>query len=364
MKPVKHALISVSDKTHIIKIAKILTENKINLLSTEGTAKILRNYHVPVTTVSDYIKFPEIMNGRVKTLHPKIMAGILSSSKDKKIMQFYKINPIDIVIVNFYPFQHALFDVNNNIRDVIKNIDIGGPTLVRAAAKNYENVIVIVDINDIESIIDAIKTNSIDINTRLQLARKAFQYTSSYESTIAKYFSQYQSYSMQKKHNLFPNKINFSFIKKQDLVYGENQHQKSAFYIKNNTLHTGTISFSNQVHGKTLSYNNILDANTALECVKEFKKPSCVIVKHGNPCGAATRTTLVESYLYAYNADPVSAFGGVLAFNYEIDEHTAQKIITTQFVEVIIAPKINEYALKILQQKTKHTQHKIGRAHV
>lgn len=348
---VKNALISVSDKENILKIAKMLIKNKINLFSTGGTAKTLNKNKIPVTKISDYIKFPEIMDGRIKTLHPKIMAGILRRDKDQETMKLYNICPIDIVIVNFYPFENIQCIEKDNTEKIINNIDIGGPTLVRAAAKNYKNVIVIVDLTDVKLIINAINNNTLNVETRFYLAAKAFQYTSSYEKSISQYFTKNKAFNTTHSHYSFPNEINFYFKKKQDLRYGENQHQKASFYIEKDILESGTISTSNQVHGKILSYNNIVDADTALECVKEFTKPACVIVKHGNPCGVAVKDNILESYLSAYHTDPTSAFGGILAFNSKLDEKTAEEIIKKQFVEVIIAPEINNLALKILKRK-------------
>ncbi|QCI19620.1 MAG: bifunctional phosphoribosylaminoimidazolecarboxamide formyltransferase/IMP cyclohydrolase [Buchnera aphidicola (Brevicoryne brassicae)] len=350
---IKNALISVSDKTHVLNISKILIKNKINLFSTGGTAKILKENNIPVMEISEYTKFPEIMDGRVKTLHPKIMAGILRrEDEDNEIMKLYQISCIDIVIVNFYPFEKVQNIKNNNIDNIINNIDIGGPTLVRASAKNYKNVIVIVDFYDFQSTIDSINNNTMNIEKRFYLATKAFEYTAYYEKIISQYFIKKNMLNKIYCENLFPQEINFSFIKKQDLRYGENQHQKASFYIDKNIIESGTISSAQQIQGKTLSYNNVSDANTALECVKEFNKPACVIVKHENPCGVAVSNTLSESYLSAYYADPVSAFGGIVAFNVKLDKKTAENIINTkQFIEVIIAPEIDILALKILKQK-------------
>ncbi|QCI21932.1 bifunctional phosphoribosylaminoimidazolecarboxamide formyltransferase/IMP cyclohydrolase [Buchnera aphidicola] len=350
---IKNALISVADKTDILKISNILIKNQISLFSTGGTAKVLKKNNIPVIEISDYTKFPEIMDGRVKTLHPKIMAGILRrENKDEEIMQLYEISPIDIVIVNFYPFQKEINIKNNDIDNIINNIDIGGPTLIRASAKNYKNVIVIVDLSDVQHIIDSINNNTMNIKKRFYLATKAFEYTANYERIISQYFIKKNNIKKNDFKNLFPKEINFSFTKKQDLRYGENQHQKASFYIEQNIMQSGTISSAKQIQGKNLSYNNISDANTALECVKEFNKPACVIVKHENPCGVAVNSSLAESYLSAYYADPISAFGGIVAFNSVLDENTAKNITKTkQFIEVIIAPEINISALKILKNK-------------
>lgn len=349
---IKNALISVSDKKNIVNIAKILVQNQVNIFSSGGTADVLQKHNISVQKISEYTQFPEIMNGRVKTLHPKIMAGILRrKDQDQEIMNFYNIHPIDLVIVNFYPFEKIQNIKNKTLDQIIDNIDIGGPSLVRAAAKNYKNVIVIVDISDFKNIIKSVKNNSINIETRFHLASKAFRYTLAYEKIISEYFVKKDVLQKKTQNNLFPKQINFSFIKKQDLRYGENQHQKASFYTEKNILKSGTISSSLQIQGKTLSYNNICDADTALECVKTFIEPACVIVKHGNPCGVAVNDNLMQSYLSAYQADPVSAFGGIIAFNTEINEETANEIIKKQFVEVIVAPQIHDLALKRLQKK-------------
>ena len=348
----KNALVSLSDKTDLLKIAKILTEKKINLFCTGGTADVLKKNKMPVLEISDYTNFPEIMDGRLKTLHPKIIGGILGRrEKDQRIMKLHNLIPIDIVIVNFYPFEKIQNRKEFTIEEIIDNIDIGGPTLVRAAAKNYKDVIVIVDLSDFKSCIQLINTNTVSLETRFDLATKAFKYTALYEEIISKYFLKKNPYRKKYQKNIFPNEFQLNFIKKQDLRYGENQHQKSSFYIEKEILKSGTISSSNQIQGKNLSYNNICDADIALECVKEFSKPTCVIVKHGNPCGVSESNSLIKAYCSAYNADPISAFGGIIAFNCLLDLDTAQEIVKKQFVEVIIAPEIDEIALKILKRK-------------
>ncbi|AYN24469.1 bifunctional phosphoribosylaminoimidazolecarboxamide formyltransferase/IMP cyclohydrolase [Buchnera aphidicola] len=350
-KIIKNALISLSDKTNLVEISKILSEKKINLFSTGGTAEVLKKNKIPVIEISNYTNFPEIMDGRLKTLHPKIMGGILGrKEKDYNIMKLHNLIPIDMVIVNFYPFEKIQSKKECSIEEVIDNIDIGGPTLVRAAAKNYKDVIVIVNLSDFKSVVKLID-NTISLEKRFDLATKAFKYTSLYEETIFKYFLKKNSDKEHYQNNSFPNEIQFNFIKKQDLRYGENQHQKSSFYIEKEILKSGTISSSRQLQGKNLSYNNISDADIALECVKEFSKPTCVIVKHGNPCGVAESNSLIKSYLSAYNADPISAFGGIIAFNFILDLQTTQEIIKKQFVEVIIAPEVDKMAEKILQNK-------------
>ncbi|WP_295163949.1 bifunctional phosphoribosylaminoimidazolecarboxamide formyltransferase/IMP cyclohydrolase [uncultured Buchnera sp.] len=349
---IKNALISLSNKTNLLEISKILSEKKIHLLSTGGTADVLKKNNIPVTEISNYTNFPEIMDGRVKTLHPKIIGGILGRrKKDQKIMKLHSLIPIDMVIVNFYPFEKIKNRKECNIEEVIDNIDIGGPTLVRAAAKNYKDVVVIVDLSDFKSVIKLINNKTISLEKRFDLATKAFEYTSLYEEIIFKYFLKNNPYKEKNQNDIFPNEIKLNFIKKQDLRYGENQHQKSSFYIEKEILTSGTISSSRQVQGKNLSYNNICDADIALECVKEFSEPTCVIVKHGNPCGVSESNSLIKAYLSAYNSDPISAFGGIIAFNSTLDFKTAQEIVTKQFVEVIIVPEVDEEALKIVQKK-------------
>lgn len=348
----KNALVSLSNKEHLLEISKILLEKKINLFATGGTAKYLKNHNIPVTEISEYINFPEIMDGRLKTMHPKIIAGILARrEKDQEIMNLYNILPIDIVIINFYPFDKINMKKKCKIEEMIENIDIGGPTLVRSAAKNYKDVIVIVNFCDFKLIFNEIKNNYISIEKRLYLASQAFLYTSRYEQSIEKYFTNQNKFNIKNKTNLFPNHIKMKFIKKQNLRYGENQHQKSALYIEENFSNPGTISSSYQMHGKKLSYNNISDADIALECVKQFSEPACVIVKHGNPCGVSENISLLEAYISAYKADPISAFGGIVAFNSIIDTNTAEEIVKKQFVEVIIAPEINNTSLEILKKK-------------
>ncbi|WP_422667504.1 bifunctional phosphoribosylaminoimidazolecarboxamide formyltransferase/IMP cyclohydrolase [Buchnera aphidicola] len=349
---IQNALISVSNKSNIIEIAKILINNKINLFSTGGTKKIFDQYNIPVTSVSNYTQFPEIMDGRVKTLHHKIMAGILGRrKKDQKIMHLHNIIPIDIVIVNFYPFPEKNQENSKNIDNFINNIDIGGPTLVRAAAKNYKDVIIITDLLDFQLIMNDINQNIINLEHRFHLACKAFKYTSLYEKKIEKYFNKYDVFNKKNKKNIFPENLNINFIKKQNLRYGENPHQKACLYVEENKSLSGTISGSYQIQGKLLSYNNISDSDIALECVKEFQYPACVIVKHGNPCGVAMSKSLYTSYLSAYHADSISAFGGVIAFNDKLDTLTLETIIHNQFVEIIIATDIEESAIKILKNK-------------
>ena len=345
---VRRALLSVYDKNGIIQFAKKLFDLGIEILSTGGTAKILLDAGIPIIEVSSYTAFPEIMNGRIKTLHYKIHAGILGRrNEDIPIMEKHEILPIDMVVVNLYPFMNKISMDNCSLEDAIENIDIGGQTMMRSAAKNYKNVAIIIDNSDYDHVLFELNNNnnSLTLKTRLSLAIKAFQYTTSYDSVIANYLN-------NTNNSNFPSIINLHFIKKYDLCYGENFHQNGAFYIDKN-IEEGSIAGSQQLQGKNLSYNNIVDSNTALECVREFDKPACVIVKHGNPCSVALGNTILEAYNRAYFADSVSAFGSIIAFNCELDEITAKTIINRQFVEVIIAPVISKNALIITSTKQK-----------
>jgi len=350
------ALISVYDKTDIIEFATELYAQGIELLSTGGTFNLLKKAGLSVCKVSDYIGFPEIMVGRIKTLHPKIHGGILGRrSKDKAIMDKHNIQPIDMVVVNLYPFTQTIAKSNCSLENAIENIDIGGPAMIRSAAKNHKDVTIVVRNNDYEDIINELKKNSgfLTDATRFNLAVKAFEYTAAYDSIIANYFGTlvpaYNGDTTQPS-GYFPRTLNLNYVKKQDMRYGENNHQKAALYIEKKPKESSIIC-SQQLQGKTLSYNNIADADVALECVKEFSNPACIIVKHANPCGAAIGNSALKAYEAAYKTDPTSAFGGIIAFNRELNVSTAQAIITRQFVEVIIAPNISENAKIFLSKK-------------
>lgn len=354
---IKNVLLSVSNKIDILTLAKNLVIKNIKIFSTGGTSKFLKKSGINVTEISDYTQFPEIMNGRVKTLHPKIHAGILARKNvDDDLIKEQNIIKIDMVVVNFYPFSDAINNKKFTVDDIIEYIDIGGPAMVRSAAKNYKNVVVIVNTSDYEFIISEMNKNNneITLETRFQLAVSAFNYVMKYDTIIADYFYNYKE--KIKKNNLkttsLPKKIKLNFIKIQDLRYGENQHQKSAFYIEEKKSKKNTQKIR-QIQGLSLSYNNILDSNIAIECVKEFDKPTCVIVKHGNPCSVATRNNITSAYLEAYNKDPISSFGGVIAFNFSLDIKTVETIIAKQFVEVILAPNIDKKILKITEKKPK-----------
>ncbi|WP_241623156.1 bifunctional phosphoribosylaminoimidazolecarboxamide formyltransferase/IMP cyclohydrolase [Rosenbergiella australiborealis] len=355
-RPVRRALLSVSDKTGIVDFARGLSEHGIELLSTGGTARLLADAGLPVTEVSDYTGFPEMMDGRVKTLHPKIHGGILGRrDKDDEVMAEHQILPIDMVVVNLYPFAKTVANENCSLEDAVENIDIGGPTMVRSAAKNHKDVAIVVNSTDYSPLLKELSENnqSLSVETRFDLAIKAFEHTAAYDGMIANYFGRlvpayYSDEKVPSGH--FPRTLNLSLIKKQDMRYGENSHQQAAFYIEE-TLSEASVATAVQHQGKALSYNNIADTDAALECVKEFEQPACVIVKHANPCGVATANDLLQAYDCAYATDPTSAFGGIIAFNRELDAATAQAIISRQFVEVIIAPSASSEALAITAAK-------------
>ena len=355
-RPVRRALLSVSDKAGILEFAQALSSRGVELLSTGGTARLLADAGLAVTEVSDYTGFPEMMDGRVKTLHPKVHGGILGRrGQDDAIMAQHDISPIDMVVVNLYPFAQTVAREGCSLEDAVENIDIGGPTMVRSAAKNHKDVAIVVSSGDYEAIIAEMDAheNGLKLETRFDLAIKAFEHTAAYDSMIANYFgSLVPAYHGDRNQpaGRFPRTLNLNFIKKQDMRYGENSHQDAAFYIEEN-ITEASVATARQVQGKALSYNNIADTDAALECVKEFSEPACVIVKHANPCGVATGDSLLAAYERAYQTDPTSAFGGIIAFNRELDEATAQTIISRQFVEVIIAPAVSEAALKITAAK-------------
>ncbi|MEG3126805.1 bifunctional phosphoribosylaminoimidazolecarboxamide formyltransferase/IMP cyclohydrolase [Pantoea cypripedii] len=355
-RPVRRALLSVSDKAGILEFAQALSSRGVELLSTGGTARLLADAGLPVTEVSDYTGFPEMMDGRVKTLHPKVHGGILGRrGQDDAIMAQHAINPIDMVVVNLYPFAQTVAKPGCTLEDAVENIDIGGPTMVRSAAKNHKDVAIVVKSSDYCAIIAELDANenSLTLATRFDLAIKAFEHTAAYDSMIANYFgSLVPAYHGESKEpaGRFPRTLNLNFIKKQDMRYGENSHQDAAFYIEESVAEA-SVATAQQVQGKALSYNNIADTDAALECVKEFSEAACVIVKHANPCGVAVGDSILDAYERAYKTDPTSAFGGIIAFNRELDEATAQAIISRQFVEVIIAPSATEAALKVTASK-------------
>ena len=357
-KPIKRALLSVSDKTGIVEFAKALHDAGVELLSTGGTAKLLAEQGLPVIEVSNYTGHPEIMDGRVKTLHPKIHGGILARrGTDEAVMAENNIGPIDLVAVNLYPFAATVAKEDCTLEDAIENIDIGGPTMVRAAAKNHKDVTIVVNAGDYARILSEMESNagSLTYNTRFDLAIKAFEHTAEYDGMIANYFgARLESTDCAEDcghdHSEFPRTYNVQMTKKQDLRYGENSHQSAAFYVENN-VQEASVATATQLNGKELSFNNIADTDAALECVKEFVEPACVIVKHANPCGVALGENILEAYDRAFKTDPTSAFGGIIAFNRELDATTAQAIIDRQFVEVIIAPSVCDQAAEIVATK-------------
>ncbi|KUJ82760.1 bifunctional phosphoribosylaminoimidazolecarboxamide formyltransferase/IMP cyclohydrolase [Microbulbifer flavimaris] len=346
---IRRALISVSDKSGIVEFARELSAMGVELLSTGGTHRQLKEAGIPVVEVSDYTGFPEMMDGRVKTLHPKVHGGILGRrGTDDAVMSEHGITPIDMVVVNLYPFAQTVANPDCTLPDAIENIDIGGPTMVRAAAKNHKDVAIVVNASDYNGIIAEMKANDGALNqaSRFDLAVKAFEHTASYDGAIANYLGAIQG--GEKKP--FPRTFNSQFIKKLDLRYGENPHQKSAFYAEANPAEA-SIATSEQLQGKELSYNNIADTDAALECVKAFSEPACVIVKHANPCGVAIADTIGKAYDLAFATDTESAFGGIIAFNRELDGETARTIVDRQFVEVIIAPSVSDEARAAVAEK-------------
>ncbi|EGQ9920537.1 TPA: bifunctional phosphoribosylaminoimidazolecarboxamide formyltransferase/IMP cyclohydrolase [Vibrio parahaemolyticus] len=356
-RPIRRALISVSDKTGIVEFAQALAERGVDILSTGGTARLLAEQGIAVTEVSDYTGFPEMMDGRVKTLHPKVHGGVLGRrGQDDDVMEKHGINPIDMVVVNLYPFAETVAKEGCTLADAVENIDIGGPTMVRSAAKNHKDVTIVVNASNYDRVIAEMDANdkSLTLETRFDLAIAAFEHTAAYDGMIANYFgTMVPSYGENKEgdeESKFPRTFNQQFEKKQDMRYGENSHQAAAFYVEANPQEA-SVSTARQIQGKALSYNNIADTDAALECVKEFNEPACVIVKHANPCGVALGKDILEAYNRAYQTDPTSAFGGIIAFNQELDAETASAIVERQFVEVIIAPSVSAEAIEVVAAK-------------
>ncbi|GAB1256493.1 bifunctional phosphoribosylaminoimidazolecarboxamide formyltransferase/IMP cyclohydrolase [Aurantivibrio plasticivorans] len=347
---IRRALISVSDKTGIVDFAKALQSFNVEILSTGGTYKLLTESGINAVEVASYTGHPEMMDGRVKTLHPKIHGGILGRrGTDDAVMQEHGIDAIDMVVVNLYPFEQTVANPDCTIEDAVENIDIGGPTMVRAAAKNHKDVAIVVNPENYDALITEMQANNgaLSLEKRFDLAIQAYEHTAAYDGAIANYFGRLVPGGSEK----FPRTFNTQFTKAQDLRYGENPHQSSAFYTEAQPTEA-SIATAEQLHGKELSYNNIADTDAALEAVKQFSVPACVIVKHANPCGVATGANIFEAYERAFATDPESAFGGILAFNQEFDATTAQAIADRgHFVEVIIAPSISQEALDITAQK-------------
>ena len=347
--PVRRALLSVSDKTGIVEFARELKERGIELLSTGGTAKLLVSHGISVKEVAEHTGFPEIMGGRVKTLHPKIHGGLLGRRGiDEAVMRDHDIEPIDLLAVNLYPFAATVARLDCSYDEAVDNIDIGGPAMVRAAAKNHASVTVVVDPGDYRALLDELAANqgATNVAMRQKLAAKAFAHTAQYDAMVSAYFTG----AIGGGAPTFPDDLNLSFRKRLNLRYGENPHQQAAFYCDPRAI-GASVTDAKQIQGKELSYNNIADGDTALECVRQFTLPACVIVKHANPCGVALAATLADAYERAYRTDPTSAFGGVIAFNRELDAVTAQAIVDRQFVEVILAPSVSDAARALLASK-------------
>jgi phosphoribosylaminoimidazolecarboxamide formyltransferase / IMP cyclohydrolase len=349
--PIAQALLSVSDKTGLVEFARGLDAMGVKLISTGGTAKSLMDAGLPVTEVADYTGFPEMLDGRVKTLHPRVHGAILArrdSLEHMAALTKHAIPTIDLVVVNLYPFRQTVARPGCSLEDAIENIDIGGPALVRAAAKNHAHVGVVVDPADYPALLDELSANGRQLGsaTRFRLARKAFSHTAAYDGAISNYLTARDETGAPQ---LFPDRFNWQGAKVQDLRYGENPHQQAAFY-RDEAPAPGTIATYRQLQGKELSFNNIGDSDAAWECVQSFAEPACVIVKHANPCGAAIAQTAPEAYRQALATDPTSAFGGIIAFNREIDAATVE-LVSAQFLEVLIAPGYSDDALECIAKK-------------
>jgi len=355
MTAIQRALISVSDKTGVVEFARALSDRGVEILSTGGTARLLAESGVPVVEVSDYTGFPEMMDGRVKTLHPRIHGGLLGRRGiDDAVMGQHDIPPIDLVAVNLYPFEQTVARPDCDLATAIENIDIGGPTMLRAAAKNHAAVTVVVDAADYARVLEEMAANdgAVTAATRFDLAVKVYEHTARYDGAIANYLGTVQPGGERER---FPRTFNTQFRKTQSMRYGENPHQAAAFYVEDEPP-AGCIATAGQLQGKELSYNNIGDTDAALECVKQYDPaedgdPACVIVKHANPCGVALGKTLLKAYERAFSTDPESAFGGIIAFNQTLDAETAAAIVERQFVEVIIAPEVSPEAAEAVAAK-------------
>ncbi len=352
MAVIKRALISVSDKTGIVDFAKELSQYGVEILSTGGTASMMREAGLTVKDVSEHTGYPEMLDGRVKTLHPKVHGGLLGLRDNPAHvakMAEHDITPIDMVVVNLYPFEATVANPDCTLEDAIENIDIGGPTMLRSAAKNNQSVTVVVDPADYAVVLEEMKANAGDMSreTNFRLALKVYQRTSAYDAAISNWLGK----RVDAESADFPSALTFQYQRTEIMRYGENPHQKAAFYVENN-VEEASIATARQLQGKQLSYNNIADTDAALECVKQYNDgPACVIVKHANPCGVAYGETLLDAYQRAFSTDTESAFGGIIAFNRELDAATAQAIVDKQFVEVIIAPKVGEGVSEIIAAK-------------
>jgi phosphoribosylaminoimidazolecarboxamide formyltransferase/IMP cyclohydrolase len=342
---VRRALVSVSDKRGLIPFVTGLTQLGVEVLSTGGTCRALREAGLDVVEVSEKTGFPEIMDGRVKTLHPVIHGGLLGRrGTDEAVMQEHGIEPIDMLVVNLYPFEQTIAREDASIDDAIENIDIGGPAMIRAASKNHDGVAVVVEPDDYESVLDDLKNDKLSLQSRRRLAAKAYAHTASYDTAITKYLSKSLGDDPLGQKHLYAGSL------AERMRYGENPHQNAAFYVDQQAP-AGSLAAAKQLQGKALSYNNIADSDAALECVKQFESPACVIVKHANPCGVAVADNILDAYEKAFKTDPTSAFGGIIAFNRVLDAGTAAAIVDRQFVEVIVAPGIDADAADIIAAK-------------
>jgi len=340
---IKRALVSVSDKTDIEDLCRKLADQDIELISTGGTHAALSKAGILVKEISSVTGFPEMMDGRVKTLHPKVHGGILGRrSMDDQVMQEHDIGAIDLVVVNLYPFAQTISREDCTEELAVENIDIGGPAMIRSAAKNFNDVMVVVDPTDYQRLINALDEGAPSLEMRKQMAIKAFRHTAQYDATVAGYLG---------REEPFPDSLTLAYEKLEELRYGENPHQNAAFYRQANDVQSGVIANYRQLQGKELSYNNIADTDAALECVKVFDEPACVIVKHANPCGVSTAKNVSDAYQKAFSTDPTSAFGGIVAFNRSADSETVGQVLENQFVEVLIAPTIDPDAIEIAQKK-------------
>jgi len=348
----RHALLSVSDKRGLESLARALLDANIQLLSTGGTATLLRDAGLPVTDVSTHTGVEEMMAGRVKTLHPKVHGGILGRrGTDDQVMRERDIAPIDYVIVNLYPFADTIAREDVDFHDAIENIDIGGPAMVRAAAKNHSSVTVVTDPRDYPRVVESLELDEqAQAAMRFDLAVKAFEHTAHYDGMIADYLGKLVEHGPKASPSAFPRTLNRQFELLDVLRYGENPHQSAAFY-REPQAGEGTLAGASLVQGKAMSYNNVMDADAALACVRQFSMPACVVVKHANPCGVAMAETLAEAYQRAYQTDPSSAFGGIIAFNRTLDADTVKQILEQQFVEVIIVPGLEPAAIDVLASK-------------
>ena len=347
--PLRRALISVSDKNGIVEFAKALAAGGVEILSTGGTCRLLRDEGVTVVEVSDHTGFPEMMDGRVKTLHPKIHGGILGRrGVDDAVMDAHDIPAIDLVVVNLYPFEATVARPDCTLEDAVENIDIGGPTMVRAAAKNHRDVAIVVSSGDYARVLGELAAfdGHTTLATRFDLAIRAYEHTAAYDGMIANHFGRLTEGGSAR----YPRTLNLQLQKVQEMRYGENPHQSAAFYRDSRQTEIG-ISNAEQLQGKALSYNNVADTDAALECVKGFDAPACVIVKHANPCGVAVAEDLISAYDLAFHTDTESAFGGIIAFNRPLDGATAAAIVERQFVEVIIAPEVSDEAIAAVATK-------------